>query len=94
MLIWSQAIVQQTTLRRTKEMKDEDGKPLVALPPLTYYHHKVKLDPEARKVYQEIENAVKIRLQVLMKEGNASKQWSTVLAFITRLRQVACDPSR
>jgi hypothetical protein len=90
----SQAIVQQTTLRRTKEMKGADGQPLVALPPLTYYHHKVKLDPEARKVYQEIEGAVRNCLDFFKRTERVSEEWGTLLALLTRLRQVACDPTR
>lgn len=50
-----QAIVGQVLLRRTKESKDKEGKKLISLPKIEYYQCPVKLDPDTRELYDEVQ---------------------------------------
>lgn len=60
-------------------MKDKTGKPLVALPPLTYYFTPVEISPEDRAAYDE----VRLRLQFF---------WQALLIF--KIPQVAAESAR
>jgi hypothetical protein len=87
-----QAVVASTTLRRTKEMRDAAGIPIIELPPLKVYVHKVALDADVRELYDEIERAVQSNVIRQIANGNFSRSYSAMLVFLLRLRQIACHP--
>ncbi|KAH8918379.1 hypothetical protein BT69DRAFT_1247622 [Atractiella rhizophila] len=86
------AIVRSTTLRRTKDMKDKHGKTLVPLPELTFLTDRVKLDAMTRALYDEVDFAVSEAFRELVARGEANRHYTSVLTFLLRLRQIACDP--
>ncbi|BGP55726.1 hypothetical protein JCM8202v2_003333 [Rhodotorula sphaerocarpa] len=87
------AIVLSTTLRRTKDMVDVNGKPLVALPAVTYYKHEVELQGEARQLYAEVEAEISAGVKQVMTADGAQPSVTRILCLLLRLRQLACDPS-
>ncbi|KAK4701080.1 hypothetical protein P7C70_g5154, partial [Phenoliferia sp. Uapishka_3] len=87
------AIVSSTTLRRTKDMTDTTGKRLVSLPEISFYLHRVKLQPEAQSLYDEVLGVLQGIVKGFLNKGTASMQYSNVLVYLLRLRQLACDPS-
>ena len=69
-------------LRRTKDMK-LNGSPIVNLPSINYFVHKIKFSMEKREVYEKIE---KEALEKLKKH----KESASILEVILKLRQI-CD---
>lgn len=92
-----QGIVGQALLRRTKETKDKDGKPLVSLPPIEHYQVPVKLDDETRCVYDEVHAESRRRFEESMRSGEVGgvddiadlQSAANVLAMLTRRKLAA-----
>lgn len=84
------AVLEPVLLRRTKNMKDIDGEPLVSLPPKEVVVEKFDLSPVENRVYQSLlkdaENSVKEGLA----KGDLLKNYTNILVHILRLRQVCC----
>ncbi|GAA6050321.1 hypothetical protein JCM3770_002961 [Rhodotorula araucariae] len=87
------AIVTSTTLRRTKDMVDLSGKPLVQLPEVLFYKHEIELGKDARAVYDEVEAEIGNSVKASLKDGTAKPSYTHILCLLLRLRQLACDPS-
>ncbi|BGP40520.1 hypothetical protein JCM10449v2_004482 [Rhodotorula kratochvilovae] len=87
------AIVTSTTLRRTKNMVDASGKPLVQLPEVLFFRHTVELSKETRTVYDEVAAEIGNSVKAAMKDGSAKPSYTHLLCLLLRLRQLACDPS-
>ncbi|KAH8108075.1 SNF2 family N-terminal domain-containing protein [Cristinia sonorae] len=89
------ALMAQVCIRRTKEMQDSEGKPLVPLPPVEITLVPVTLDPKARELYDAIEELSQQRFDNLVSRhggvGSAAVQ-SNVLSMLTRMRQLALHP--
>lgn len=85
------AILGPVSLRRTKQMRDVDGKKLVELPPKEVIIEKVQFNKAQEKIYRyfldKAENSVKTGLA----HGDLLKKYSTILVHILRLRQICCD---
>lgn len=85
------SIMQPVLLRRTKQMKNANGEPLVELPPKEIIIKRLKLNKTQKAVYKYFldiaENSVKIGLA----RGDLLKKYSTILVHILRLRQICCD---
>lgn len=95
------AVMSSVCLCRTKAMKDKTGKPLVALPPLTYYFTPVEISPEDRAAYDEVaaESARHVaeyfdqRREVGEEAAKDLPTYSNVLSLLTRMRQLALHSS-
>ncbi|GAA5863228.1 hypothetical protein JCM3774_000820 [Rhodotorula dairenensis] len=87
------AIVLSTTLRRTKDMVDTAGKPLITLPKITYYKHEVELQGEPLQLYQEVEAEISSSVKQAMKDNIGKPNVTRILCLLLRLRQIACDPA-
>lgn len=81
-------------IRRTKEMQDRFGKPLVPLPPVDMTVVPVPLGDEARALYDAIGSVSQQRVEKFMnQQGGMTTAFTTnVLSMLTRLRQVALHP--
>ncbi|GAA5894625.1 hypothetical protein JCM5296_002912 [Sporobolomyces johnsonii] len=86
------AVVLSTTLRRTKDMVDASGQPLVKLPEVSFYQNKVKLPPAVRQLYDEIDKVAKGIVTDFLRAGTVKANYTYVLVVLLRLRQIACDP--
>ncbi|OJT07139.1 Helicase-like transcription factor [Trametes pubescens] len=89
------ALMSHICIRRTKEMQDKDGKPLVPLPPVEMTVVPVALTPKAREMYDAVEELSKQRVgNLLAQHGtmHAAAVQSNVLSLLTRMRQLALHP--
>eukprot|EP00127_Corallochytrium_limacisporum_P001808 Clim_evm15s84 gene=Clim_evmTU15s84 len=84
------AVLRPLVLRRTKDMMDESGKPILTLPPKNTLMIRVELSQEEREFYDAIFNRTFTRFQQFEAAGSLLKNYASVLEWILRLRQ-ACD---
>ncbi|KAF5393242.1 hypothetical protein D9757_000687 [Collybiopsis confluens] len=87
------ALMAQVCLRRTKEMQDSAGNPLIPLPTLEMIKIPVALSNEARALYDEVERLSSERFQRLMNESTHTVIQSNALSMLTRMRQLALHPA-
>ncbi|KAI0298566.1 SNF2 family N-terminal domain-containing protein [Russula brevipes] len=91
--IW--AIMSQICIRRTKEMQDSNGNPLIPLPGVEMTVVPVTLDSGARELYDTVEQLSKERIEGFLRESVnlSSLAFSTnALSMLTRLRQLVLHP--
>ncbi|KAH9942327.1 SNF2 family N-terminal domain-containing protein [Epithele typhae] len=89
------ALMSHACIRRTKEMQDKNGNPLVPLPPVDVVVIPVTLHPKARELYDTVELLTKERVgNLLNAHGSmqATAVQSNVLSLLTRMRQLALHP--
>ncbi|RSL60213.1 DNA repair protein RAD5 [Fusarium duplospermum] len=87
-----QTVLEPLVLRRTKDMKTPDGKPLVLLPPKQIEIVNVELSETERSVYDYIFNKAKRTFSQNVEAGTVMKAFTTIFAQILRLRQSCCHP--
>ncbi|KAJ3724629.1 SNF2 family N-terminal domain-containing protein [Lentinula raphanica] len=87
------ALMSHICLRRTKEMQDSAGNPLVPLPPVEMIKIPVALSDEARKIYDEVEQFSGKRFEALMNVGSHAMMQSNALSMLTRMRQLVLHPA-
>lgn len=85
------AIMEPVLLRRTKQMKDTDGNPLVQLPPKEIVIEKLQLSKKQKLIYEEFLQRAEKTFRSGLQSGDLLKKYSTILVHILRLRQVCCD---
>ncbi|KAL4074195.1 SNF2 family N-terminal domain-containing protein [Scleroderma citrinum] len=88
------ALMSHVCIRRTKEMQDNDGNPLVPLPPVDITLVRVTLHEEARALYDAVEAVSHQRVENMMNQagGVGAIMASNMLSMLTRLRQIALHP--
>lgn len=86
------AIMSQICIRRTKEMQDSNGNFLVPLPGVEMTVVPVTLDPEARELYDIIEQLSKDRIEGILNHPQSLSISVNALSMLTRLRQLALHP--
>ncbi|KAG2055432.1 hypothetical protein BDR06DRAFT_911542 [Suillus hirtellus] len=88
------ALMSHACIRRTKEMQDKFGRPLVPLPPVDITVIPVPLGDEARALYDAIGSISQQRVEKFMnQQGGMTTAFTTnVLSMLTRLRQVVLHP--
>ncbi|KAI0049881.1 hypothetical protein FA95DRAFT_1588021 [Auriscalpium vulgare] len=89
------ALMSQICIRRTKEMQDSEGNYLVPLPPVEMTLVPVALHPEARALYDTVEQLSQQRIEGFMDSHggmNAVAVSTNALSMLTRLRQLALHP--
>ncbi|KAF9451964.1 hypothetical protein P691DRAFT_772701 [Macrolepiota fuliginosa MF-IS2] len=87
------ALMNQICIRRTKEMQDKEGNPLIPLPPVEMIKVPVTLHDEARRLYDQVEQISRQRFEHYMNnQANTSFAQSNVLGMLTRMRQLALHP--
>ncbi|KAF3910931.1 hypothetical protein ABW20_dc0109639 [Dactylellina cionopaga] len=88
-----QTVLEPLVMRRTKDMKQPDGTPLVFLPPKTIIIEEIELSKAERAVYDFIYMYVKRSFAENMEAGSVMKSYTTIFAQILRLRQSCCHPT-
>lgn len=88
-----QSVMEPILLRRTKDMRGADGKPLVELPSKEVHVVPVTLSQEERDVYDLIFASAKSAFDKNVRDGTVMKSYTTILAQILRLRQACCHPT-
>lgn len=87
-----QTVLEPLVMRRTKDMKTPDGKPLVALPPKQIEIVDIELSKAERDVYDYILTRAKRTFFANMEAGTVMKAFTSIFAQILRLRQSCCHP--
>lgn len=85
------AILEPVFLRRTKQMQDVDGKPLVELPPKKIVVEKLTFNETQDTVYKHYLEEAETSVKKGLARGDLLKKYSTILVHILRLRQICCD---
>jgi DNA repair protein RAD5 len=84
------SILEPIFLRRTKNMKGADGKPLVELPPKEVLIEEIKFNDREEKLYNWFKARANNTFKEGLKSGQLLKQYSQILTHILRLRQICC----
>lgn len=84
------SILEPIFLRRTKNMKGADGKPLVELPPKEVFIEEIKFNEREEKLYNWFKARANMTFKEGLKSGQLLKQYSQILTHILRLRQICC----
>ncbi|KAK9468372.1 SNF2 family N-terminal domain-containing protein [Lipomyces arxii] len=85
-----QTVLEPIVLRRTKSMKQQDGTPLIVLPPKNIYIEDIQLTGTEREVYDLFYRRAKQTFTASVEAGTVMKSYTTIFAQILRLRQ-SCD---
>lgn len=88
-----QTVLEPLVLRRTKDMKDVDGKPIVDLPSKTIQMVHLDFTENERDVYDFISARARREYQQNAMAGTVMKNYTYILSMILRLRQSCCDPT-
>lgn len=88
-----QTVLEPLVLRRTKDMKQPDGTPLVPLPSKTVIIEEIELSKQEREVYDHIFMRAKRTFAANVEAGTVMKSYTTIFAQILRLRQSCCHPT-
>lgn len=88
-----QTVLEPLVLRRTKDMKDIDGKPIVDLPSKTIKQVRLEFSESERNVYNWISARARREYDQNALAGTVLKNYSMILSMILRLRQSCCDPT-
>ncbi|KAG5363584.1 DNA repair protein [Yarrowia sp. B02] len=92
-LMTVQCILEPIVLRRTKNMKQADGSPLVVLPKKTINIEKVSLTDQERVIYTYVLARAQTSLQKSEAHETVGRNYLNILTQILRLRQSCCDPA-
>ncbi|AOW06714.1 YALI0F05698p [Yarrowia lipolytica CLIB122] len=92
-LMTVQCILEPIVLRRTKNMKQADGSPLVVLPKKTINIEKVALTDQERVIYSYVLARAQTSLQKSEASEAVGRNYLNILTQILRLRQSCCDPA-
>lgn len=85
------AILEPVSLRRTKQMRDINGKLLVELPPKEIIVEKLRFNKSQEKIYKHYLDRAESSVKSGLAHGDLLKKYSTILVHILRLRQICCD---
>jgi DNA repair protein RAD5 len=84
------SILEPIFLRRTKDMKQKDGKPLVELPPKQVVIEEIKFSEREQKFYDWFKAKANMSFKNGIKSGQLLKNYTQILTHILRLRQICC----
>lgn len=85
------AILEPVFLRRTKQMQDINGRPLVTLPPKEVVVEKLSFSNAQGAIYKHYLEKAENSVRKGLARGDLLKKYSTILVHILRLRQICCD---
>ncbi|TEB16783.1 hypothetical protein FA13DRAFT_1650493 [Coprinellus micaceus] len=86
------ALMSHICIRRTKEMQDAKGVPLISLPPVEMIRVYVTLTEDVRRLYDQIEEMSVKHFERTLKSPKGTIPQVNVLSMLTRLRQLVLHP--
>lgn len=86
-------IMRHLTLRRTKDTKDENGKPILALPPIDNKLIELEFNPTEAAFYASRHTRYKHEFAELEKTDSVGKNYCTILQELLKLRQICVHPA-
>lgn len=84
------SILDPIFLRRTKNMKQSDGTPIVQLPPKEVIVEEVEFNEREEKLYDWFKSKATQTFKEGVQSGQLLKQYTQILTHILRLRQICC----
>ncbi|OSX66957.1 hypothetical protein POSPLADRAFT_1175676 [Postia placenta MAD-698-R-SB12] len=88
-----QIILESVLLRRTKDMRDTDGKKIVELPSKEIVVESLEFSPLERKIYDSLYSDAKKNFEQLNEKGLISRNYTHILAMLMRLRRAVLHPN-
>lgn len=86
------SVLEPIFLRRTKDMKGKDGKPLIELPPKEVTIETIKFSTHEENLYNYFKTRANQSFKEGIESGNLLKKYTQILTHILRLRQICCHP--
>ncbi|RCH98559.1 DNA helicase rad5 [Rhizopus stolonifer] len=87
-----QSVLEPIVLRRTKNMKDAKGQPMVPLPPKTIKVEYLSFSPEEQDIYDAIYSDSKTKFSYYCQAGQVGRNYASIFQLLIRLRQICCHP--
>ncbi|KAI8373677.1 SNF2 family N-terminal domain-containing protein [Blakeslea trispora] len=87
-----QTVLEPIVLRRTKAMRDSQGKPMVPLPEKHIDIEYLAFSNEEQDIYDAIYNDSQIKFSYFCEAGKLGKNYASIFQLLTRLRQICCHP--
>ncbi|XP_048583769.1 helicase-like transcription factor isoform X2 [Nematostella vectensis] len=87
-----QALIKHISIRRLKDDKMADDKPLVQLPARTVVTQEIELSEEERKIYDTLQHRGRLTIKGYMQRGTVLKNYANCFAILMRLRQLCLHP--
>ncbi|KAH3674290.1 hypothetical protein WICPIJ_009601 [Wickerhamomyces pijperi] len=84
------SILDPILLRRTKNMKQANGQPLVELPSKQVIIERIKFTPMEQDLYNWFLKLAETSVSQGIKRGDILKKYTQILVHILRLRQICC----
>ncbi|ORX56292.1 hypothetical protein DM01DRAFT_1366733 [Hesseltinella vesiculosa] len=85
-------VLEPLVLRRTKNMRDHNNNPIVAIPSKTINVEYLELSEPERDVYDCLYTDSKTRFNLFCASGTVLHNYASILQMLTRLRQASCHP--
>ncbi|KAI9306442.1 SNF2 family N-terminal domain-containing protein [Cunninghamella echinulata] len=86
------SVLEPLVLRRTKNMRDNNGDPIVPLPSKQINIEYLTLSPSEQDIYESIYKDSKTKFSDFCSAGTALRNYMSILQLLTRLRQTTCHP--
>jgi len=86
-------LMRHLTLRRTKDTKDENGVPILALPPIDNKLIDLEFNPTEAAFYASRHTRYKHEFAQLEKTDSVGKNYCTILQELLKLRQICVHPA-
>ncbi|KAI7850256.1 SNF2 family N-terminal domain-containing protein [Circinella umbellata] len=85
-------VLEPIVLRRTKDMRDIHGNPMVPLPPKQINIEYLQFSEPEQDIYDSLYTDSKTKFSHFCSAGQALANYASIFQLLTRLRQVACHP--
>ncbi|GMI95934.1 hypothetical protein like AT5G43530 [Hibiscus trionum] len=91
-LKWIKAILRLLMLRRTKETKDKEGRPILVLPPTDIQVIECEQSEAERDFYDALFKRSKVQFDQFVAQGKVLHNYASILELLLRLRQCCNHP--
>ncbi|XP_022723142.1 DNA repair protein RAD5B [Durio zibethinus] len=91
-LKWIKAILRLLMLRRTKETKDKEGRPILVLPPTDIQIIECEQSEAERDFYDALFRRSKVQFDQFVAQGKVLHNYASILELLLRLRQCCNHP--
>ncbi|KAI9262384.1 SNF2 family N-terminal domain-containing protein [Phascolomyces articulosus] len=85
-------VLEPIVLRRTKDMRDIHGNPMVPLPPKQINIEYLRFSEPEQDIYDSLYTDSKTKFSHFCSAGQALANYASIFQLLMRLRQVACHP--
>lgn len=86
------AVLEPIVLRRTKNMTDTHGNPMVPLPPREINIEYLDFTPPEQDIYDSLQADSKTKFAHFCAAGKILSNYASIFQLLMRLRQVTCHP--